>query len=300
MPVVSVVIPTLWAGTPLREAVASVCSQTLSDWEVIVVADGNDSDLSGLGDPRLRVVRQHRRGVSVARNVGVLEARSELVAFLDDDDLMAPTKLEAQVAAMAEPAVGLSHTLAHDEGNQLAVHDDSDPQYRDLLRTCMFPVTSTLVVRRRLFLEVGGFASTMRVSEDEDLILRIARESRLRQIPEDLVECRRRGPSTHPISYSGGGELIALLAQHLAWAESIRDEETVRAARVGIRRARRATARSLGWRAHASLRSGRTLEGLRLFARGARISLSRATAGFARATREIKKLGDRHKRVAGA
>ena len=283
MPAVSVVIPTLRAGAPLREAVASVCEQTFSNWEIIIVADGDDSDLSDLADARISVIRQRRRGASIARNVGAIKARSELVAFLDDDDLMAPTKLEIQVAVMADPAVGLSYTLAHAEGEQLATVDGSDPQYRDLLRTCMFPVTSAMVVRRQLFLEVGGFDSTMRVNEDDDLILRVARESELREIPEDLVECRRRGPSTHPISYSAGSELIGILTHHLAWAESVGDVCAVEAARAGIRLARLTTARSLAWRAHASIRSARIAEGLWLLARGARLSPSRAAAEFARA-----------------
>jgi glycosyltransferase involved in cell wall biosynthesis len=112
MPVVSVVIPSLRGGRLLREAVASVQSQTLKDWELIIVCDGCEDDLSAIekSDQRVRVFQQRNRGVSIARNVGIGHSRSELVAFLDDDDRMLPDRLLAQSGAMSDQSIGLCHT----------------------------------------------------------------------------------------------------------------------------------------------------------------------------------------------
>ena len=111
-PSVSVIIPSYRGGKFLREAVASVQSQTLQDLEIVIVLDGCEDDLSDIeqSDQRVRVVRQRRRGASIARNVGIAQANSELIAFLDDDDRMLPDRLSRQLEAMKDGDVGLCHT----------------------------------------------------------------------------------------------------------------------------------------------------------------------------------------------
>ena len=109
---VSVVMPCYRGGPLLREAVASVIDQTFRGWELIVVSDGCEDDLSDLEtiDPRVRVFRQRNRGVSIARNVGISHAQSELIALLDEDDLMMPERIAAQVAALRDESFGLCYT----------------------------------------------------------------------------------------------------------------------------------------------------------------------------------------------
>jgi glycosyl transferase family 2 len=83
----------------LREAIASVERQTLSDWEIVVVDDASDdgtwSWLEGLATARIRPVRLPRRSErSAARNRGLREARGDYVLFLDDDDRLLSRALE--------------------------------------------------------------------------------------------------------------------------------------------------------------------------------------------------------------
>src|SRR4051812_15630858 len=78
----------------LERAVQSVLEQTRHDWDCVVVDDGSDSPLAVEG---VRVVRQSNMGVASARNRGVAEVDGDLVAFLDQDDLWHPEKLERQV-----------------------------------------------------------------------------------------------------------------------------------------------------------------------------------------------------------
>lgn len=108
----SVVIPCFNSLRWLPETLDSVLSSTFDDFEVVLVDDGGSDELgawaAARGDGRVRVVRQENAGVSAARNRGVAEAGSELVAFCDSDDLWTPSTLELLVGRFDEdPTVGL-------------------------------------------------------------------------------------------------------------------------------------------------------------------------------------------------
>ena len=106
-PLVSCVIP-VWNAEPfLQEAIESVTAQTYQHWELLLVDDGS-TDSSGsiiraavARDPgRIRCLEHPggvRGGVTATRNLGIREARGDLVAFLDADDTWLPTKLHDQV-----------------------------------------------------------------------------------------------------------------------------------------------------------------------------------------------------------
>ena len=94
VPAISVVIPLYNKVKYIRRALDSVLNQTSADLEVIVVDDGS-TDGGGhvvlrQHDGRVRLIRQGNKGVSVARNRGVSEARADLIAFLDADDEWLP------------------------------------------------------------------------------------------------------------------------------------------------------------------------------------------------------------------
>jgi glycosyltransferase involved in cell wall biosynthesis len=103
-PDVSIIIPTHNRPDLLQLAVRSALAQDGVSLELIIVDDGSTDNTpsvtSSFADPRVRVLRHDRpAGVSVARNDGIGLARGQWIAFLDDDDLWAPDKLSAQVAA---------------------------------------------------------------------------------------------------------------------------------------------------------------------------------------------------------
>ena len=103
MPVVSVLMTTFNGAGFIGASIVSVLAQSFTDFELIVVDDGSTDAtaqvLAGIGDPRMRVLRQAANGgVVAARNAGFLAARGRYVAALDHDDLSHPERLARQVA----------------------------------------------------------------------------------------------------------------------------------------------------------------------------------------------------------
>jgi glycosyltransferase involved in cell wall biosynthesis len=117
----SVIIPTYKRPHLVLRAVKSACAQPGSVTEIIVVND--DSDASGrfaareiydaVSDPRLRIISNTRKkGGCGARNCGILAAKGDLIAFLDDDDVLLPRVLDRQAARFTRPRVGMVYGAA--------------------------------------------------------------------------------------------------------------------------------------------------------------------------------------------
>ena len=179
----SVVIPLYNKATDIERAVRSVQAQTLGDWELIVVDDGSRDDgpqrVEAINDPRVRLVRQANAGVSVARNRGASEARSEWVCFLDADDHWQPDHLAHLDALLAQqPGLDLYATAYNvvDEAGQargIRLSPDLAGRYarlKDYFAAVMdweHPIHSSAVMARRsTFLAMGGFVPGLAAGED--------------------------------------------------------------------------------------------------------------------------------------
>jgi glycosyltransferase involved in cell wall biosynthesis len=107
-PLVSVVMAVRNGMPFLPAAVESILTQTLHDFEFIVINDGSDDDtqryLEGLTDPRLRLVSQQNVGPGASANRGIALARGKYIARMDADDLAMPTRLERQARFLTENA----------------------------------------------------------------------------------------------------------------------------------------------------------------------------------------------------
>lgn len=205
-PLVSVVIPTYNAVTFLAATLDSVLAQTYPNLDIIVVDDGSTDAtprlLDSYGD-RIRVLRQANAGQAAARNYGAHEAKGEMLAFLDSDDLWDPDKIARQVALLARfteaLAVYCDHRAIDDQGTPIAStgalahpRPSGDILRALLLGPCI--VTPGLVLlRRHAFDASGGFdeATLMRGHEDYALWLRLATQGSFIYSPDTLVSYRR-------------------------------------------------------------------------------------------------------------
>lgn len=173
---VTVVIPTLGRSPVLGEAVASALADGPA--EVVVVSDG----AGALDLPGARVIPIEHKGRSAARNHGVEQARTELVAFLDDDDLVVPGRLVRQVEALGAAPLTFGRVQVVDgEGRPQADWNSllerrfpSTPVDAPELFSKQTPVyTSATLVRRSVFVEAGGYDPGLDAYEDLDLYVRL-------------------------------------------------------------------------------------------------------------------------------
>jgi glycosyltransferase involved in cell wall biosynthesis len=209
-PKVSVVIPVYNSSAYIAEAIESVLGQTYTHFEIIVVDDGSTDKTQEILDryrAKVKCFYQENRGVSAARNVGVRNAKGELIAFLDADDVWLPGKLEKQVRFLTQhaevPFIFGDTDLFNDSGtvisallrqkkmaSQLPEKEFVVKNPFELLLDENFIPTSTGLVRRSVLMEAGGFDESLRSVEDRDLWLRIAIKHPMGCIPEVLSRKR--------------------------------------------------------------------------------------------------------------
>jgi glycosyltransferase involved in cell wall biosynthesis len=184
-PLVSVVIATHDMGRFLGTAVDSVLGQDYASLEVIVVDDGSTDDTPRVleayaGDPRVKVIRQERLGQTATKNRGLREARGTYIGFCDADDAWLPDKLSRQVPAFdaaGRIAVVYGDIICVDENEQVvpipSMRRHSGRITRELLID-NFVAWPTVLVRRDVLLEMGGFDESLTMAIDYDLWLRIS------------------------------------------------------------------------------------------------------------------------------
>lgn len=232
-PLVSVVVSVYNRFELTKRTVESVLAQTISVQEVIVVDDGSfDGTSESLREhiatnqawsERVRYVYQHNQGQAAARNRGIEQASGNWVAFVDNDDLWVPQKLEWQFRALKQ----FSHECAvcftdawfmnnpqmkmtvfelagrrHDE--KVGVIDNA-PEYLVSKKTFgRVPPTwiQTLLVRTELARAVGGFDTELRYCEEYDFIYRLACKTKFCFVSSPMVLIDRTPPEQRHIGES--------------------------------------------------------------------------------------------------
>lgn len=182
------IIPTYNRSALLRETLNSVMAQSYRDFDVVVVDDGSSDDtrqvVAQFGKPVL-YVHQGNRGRSSARNLGVQASSGKYLMFLDSDDMLLPSSLEALVSALeADPTCGLAYSDGYycDEIGTVLEAFSGCTQLRtqDLLETLalrnvVITPAAALVRRDSLnSLQYPYFDESLSAGEDQDLWLRLA------------------------------------------------------------------------------------------------------------------------------
>jgi len=194
---VSALMPAYNAAAFIREAIESVFAQTLPPAEFIVVDDGSTDDTAQIAESMgVRVIKQANAGLPGGRNRCVREASQPWVAFIDDDDVWMPEKLERQMEiASQNPEVGLvscDFTIFDEQGTIVSSGLEKYGRDYDLQpkRQCpggviinqlderfasahYFLLPSYVMIRRDLLLAVGMFDETIESAEDFDCFMRI-------------------------------------------------------------------------------------------------------------------------------
>lgn len=181
-PTVSVVIPTYNRGWIIREAIDSVLNQDLKAFEFIVVDDGstdNSQEILSSYRDKIKVIRQENKGVSAARNKGIVSSSGTDIAFLDSDDLWLPGKLETQLEFFRNnPDALICQTEEIWVRNGRRVNLGKRHKkvsgffFEKSLELCMVS-PSAVMMKSDLFDKSGFFDETLPACEDYDMWLRI-------------------------------------------------------------------------------------------------------------------------------
>lgn len=199
---VSVIIPTHNRGKFLRRTIDSVLKQTYKKYEIIVVDDGstdNTREIVQTYGKKVRYIYQKNAGPSAARNKGIKNARGKYIAFLDSDDEFLPDKLKIQMKYLEEhPKCSFLYSYYYNVDKKGRVLKLREPkkckkksELRFLLLTKVFTVrTSTVVVKKEVFEEVGYFNEDYPYSQDWDMWLRIVSQYKGNCIKVPLAKYR--------------------------------------------------------------------------------------------------------------
>jgi len=214
-------------GSYVRQAIDSVLSQTQPVHEILVVDDNSTDEtpriLKTYGD-RIRVLAGPGIGSAVSRNIGILAATGEYIAFLDADDVWLSEKVRHQLQVMVSERGQFSFTDFYSGDSPDAERRSVLTQYTavagghvfsNLLRE-NFVLTSSVMIRRELFGRIGLLKPGLRGGQDFDLWLRMARQVPFVPIREVLTFYRRHsGNITNSTKYAYFHETV--------WAEIERE-----------------------------------------------------------------------------
>ena len=200
MPKVSVIIPTFNRAEFLCSTITSVLNQTLQDFEIIVIDDASQDHtrevVNSLNDKRIRYICHERnKGVAAARNTGVVNAKSDYIAFLDDDDEWFPEKLQKQFDLLEScpPIIGVVYTgsfIVEEYSKKILAKVFPKKRgdiFDEVLTTNRVADTSTIFLRKQCFEKVGFFDEDLHFGEDYDMWLRISKEFQFEYVNELLI-----------------------------------------------------------------------------------------------------------------
>ena len=194
---ISVIIPTYNRCDLLKRAINSVIKQTITPKEIIIVDNGSTDQTYQMVSslfPEINYFIEKKRGVSAARNKGILESKSKWIAFLDSDDAWKPTKLEKQMefSIFNQDKYRIIHT---DENwyrnkkflNQLKKHKKSGGNiFKNSLQLCCIS-PSSVVLKKQIFDDYGLFDENLEVCEDYDMWIRITAKEEVGFLDSPLV-----------------------------------------------------------------------------------------------------------------
>lgn len=187
MPKVSIITPTYNRHDLLKRAIQSVLAQTYEDWEMIIVDDCPDMSAEDIvrqfGDPRLIYIKHEKnKGGAAARNTGIKASAGQFIAFIDDDDVWLPEKLEIQMGQFANTPsdVGFCFSSAYmvmDGGEELKSVPEGVADYHErALRRFNGFLGITVVIKKAVLDDVGLWDESFPSHQEIELLIRITKK----------------------------------------------------------------------------------------------------------------------------
>lgn len=198
---VSVIIPMYNSADTIIDALESVKNQeAIKDIVQILVIDDGSSDASSQivlqykevnTELPIELISQENRGVSAARNAGLKRATGTWVAFLDSDDVWLPNRIRRQKEVLSEnPSIDFLGAGYNDKPLKIlgrSINTLYKATVNDLTLK-YFPCTPSIIMRKSIYDEIGGFNENWKYAEDGEYYTRICLRYNYYYLPEHLVD----------------------------------------------------------------------------------------------------------------
>jgi len=205
---VTVFMPVYNAAPYVAGAIASVLTQTHQDFSLLVIDDGStDTSLREIQravstDPRCSVISRDNRGIVATRNEGIEATRGEYIFCVDADDIAHQERFARQLAYLKDhpDCVALGTQTMICDPSMLPIMPmidvfDHEAMDRKHMHGDAAICNSSVAMRRKAVIDVGGYLAEFEWAEDFDLFLRIAERGRLANLPETLHFYRQHAAS---------------------------------------------------------------------------------------------------------
>jgi glycosyltransferase involved in cell wall biosynthesis len=203
-PLVSVVMAVHNTERYVAEAIESILNQTFQDFELIIVDDGSRDRSRKIlqsfarRDDRIRLILQPHQGIPKTRNRLISEAKGELIAVMDSDDVALPERLQRQVDFLQQHrdvvCVGAAQDWV-DEAGRFLFFTQSQPEADAEIQQLMLNGRTSInnpsaLMRRAAIVQVGGYDESFPQAEDLDLFLKLGEIGKLANLQETLIQYR--------------------------------------------------------------------------------------------------------------
>jgi glycosyltransferase involved in cell wall biosynthesis len=197
-PKISVIMPTYNRARYIAEAIRSVQSQTLQEWELIVIDDGSTDDTESIirdfmeKDGRISYFKNEKNlGIANTRNRGVALAKADYVAMLDSDDKwISPDKLARQLDAFEQNkklgVVGTNACFVDENDVMIGKNTNFPADDAGIWRTLLYRnilMQSGLLIKKSAIEKAGGYDPTFVICDDHDLWLKIGKDWQFAILP---------------------------------------------------------------------------------------------------------------------
>lgn len=200
---ISVIMPVYNEEKYLKESIESILEQTFTDFEFIIIddgsTDGSEKIIKSYSDQRIKYIYSKNKGMVYQFNFGISIAHSELIARMDGDDIADPKRFEKQYKFLeSHPdihVVGSNAFFLAEKGKVLCEH--RYPEENEQIEF-MMPIESavchpTVIIRKEVLNQVGGYNTEFDYAADHDLFLRLLlNHYNFHNIQEPLLNYRVR------------------------------------------------------------------------------------------------------------
>lgn len=206
---VSIVLAVFNGEKFIKEAIASILSQSYKDIELIIVNDGSTDStkniLDKVFDNRVKVIHlQHNQGAANALNIGIKKAKGSWIAIQDADDIYHPNKIEEQVRhiILKPDLVGVGTLIScisgdpditKEELRRYENHKNSFTTSESIKKKIYWgcPLThSSVMFKKDVFWKVGGYDNSLKIAYDFDLWIKLLEVGQMENIPKALLDYR--------------------------------------------------------------------------------------------------------------